>query len=189
MKYRYFIIALTIPLLLGLGCSKTSERDVTLQEDARANAVEPDNAWKEYGKASAQDSGFTEAVYEKDDRTMRFKVPDGWQGEGSVWRPNADDKINYVRVQHFKNGGPMTDWQAQQDLDVHTVIKAEERENDYLLLVDHPMLKASILKLFIPDKIDGGRSYYLAECRIGFDADRPTLWNVCATFLDSLKVE
>jgi len=189
MKPRHLIIALIIPLLLGIGCGKAPDRDVTLQEDERASAVEPDNAWKEFSKANAFSDNLKEVVYEKEDRTMRFNVPESWQGTGSLWHQNEEDDINHIRVSYFKNGGPMTDWEEQQTLDVHEIIKAEQRENDYLLLVDHPTLKASILKLFIPDKIDGERSYYLAECRIGFDADRERLWDVCATFLDSLKVE
>lgn len=189
MKPRHLIIALIIPLLIGAGCGKKTEREVTLTEDERADAVEPDNAWKEFKNADALTQGLKEVVYEKEDRTMRFMVPESWQGEGSVWRQNEEDKINHVRIQYFKNGGPMTDWEAQQELDVHDVIKAEERDNGYLLLVDHPTLKASILKLFIPDQIDGERSYYLAECRIGFDADRDQLWDVCATLVETLKVE
>lgn len=180
---------LLVPLLIGAGCGKKTERDVTLIEDERSSAVEPDNAWNEFKKANALGDNLKEVVYEKENRTMRFMVPDGWQGSGSLWHQNEEDKINHVRVSYFKNGGPFSDWENQQELDVHEVIKAEERDNGYLLLVDHPTLKASILKLFIPDKIDGERSYYLAECRIGFDADRERLWDVCATMIETLKVE
>jgi hypothetical protein len=190
MKRTHILIGLlVVSLMIGAGCKKKAadERPV-LEEDERALAQEPKNALKEFEDANALSGGLRSVTYEKDGRTMRFSVPESWNGTGSVWRPDESD-INHVRITYFKNGAPVSEWKSQQGLDVHTVIKAEERENNYLLLVNHPALKATILKIFIPDQFDMERSYVLAECRIGYDADRPVLWDACKTVIESLEVE
>jgi hypothetical protein len=191
MKRMHFLVGLlVVSLMIGAGCKKKAadERPV-LEEDERALAPEPKDAMKEFEDANALSGGLRSVTYEKDGRTMRFSVPESWNGTGSVWKPDEASDINHVRITYFKNGAPVSEWKGQQGLDVHTVVQVEERENDYLLLVNHPALKATILKIFIPDQLDMERSYVLAECRIGYDADRPVLWDVCKTAIESLEIE
>lgn len=184
-----FIIAF---IVLGAGCGTQQAGPAATQQDEGAAeyvpAEAPEHADHEFEQASVLDKGFVQGMYERNGNRMLFRVPQGWVKHGSVWRPSAEDRINHIRAAHF-DSGPETEWKKQQELDVHDVVLAEQREDGYLLLVNHPGLKATILKIFIPDPQDDARSHYFAECRIGYDADREDLWDVCATFVDSLKVE
>jgi hypothetical protein len=78
-------------------------------------------------------------------------------------------------------------WDRQQALDVHEVVHAEEYDGKYALMVNHPSLKASILKVFIPDANRPGEAYYYVECRAGFGDDQSQIWSACRTALDGMK--
>lgn len=182
--------------LIGAGCSKkadvtASEADAaspSLTDIPRSALHAPDDVRGEFERASAISTTKRGVYVNSDGKNMTLQVPAGWGGDGPVWRPSDDDKINHIRASYFPNDGAKIAWEDQQGLEVHDVVSAEDLGGRYLLIVNHPTLKATILKYFIDDPAFSGQSHYFLECRIGYDADRAAFWDACKTALDSVEV-
>ncbi|GMU25745.1 hypothetical protein KJZ71_05540 [Patescibacteria group bacterium] len=174
--------------ILGVGCRQESKSAI-LEEGGRQNIKAPSSAWKEYGRANSIEHAIVRVYLDTEaGKQMSLRIPDAWTGSGPVWRPSKDDSINHIRVQYFANTGPEGEFRRQKDSDIHDVVYADAGDTRYLLLVNHPVLKASILKMFVPDPENPGKAFYFAECRVGFDADRSFMWNACKTAIDSLDL-
>lgn len=185
---RILPILFLIPATLAGGCSATSKAPSNPEFLPRTDVEAPRDAWSEYQSArpaSGTVRTFTDAG---ERRKISVSIPSGWNGEGSVWR-HGESKLDHVRVNYFTGTGPETEWSKQQQLDVHETVRAEQIANGYLLLVNHPGLKASILKLFIIDSERQGSAYFFLECRVAYDGERSAMWEACKSAVESAAYE
>lgn len=190
-RLSFLIVGLS---LLGAGCWQKAPAAPVKEPEfiPRTDVKAPKDAWGEYQSAKAATGGveraFTDAANK---RRITFRVPASWQGKTSIWRPTAESKIDYIRVNYYASMGPETAWTKEQELtDVQDVVRAEKIEGGYVALVNHRTLKATILKIFrIDPKADYGSGYYFLECRSAYDGDREGLWEACKAAVESAKFE
>ena len=180
-------VLLVAVTLIGAGCQKKTQTPATSQ-GAISNEQGPADPWKEYQNAKPVTDGLAPVTFGRPDGTLTISVPKTWKAFGATWQP-TDAKIDHIRVAHFSSDGPMTAWDAQKKLDVHVVVDAEQKDGRYFLMVNHPSLQASILKVFIPDPASPGTGYYFFECRAGYKSDRTPLWNACKAAYNSLTIK
>lgn len=188
-KRPYLAVVVVAGLtIFGVGCRQESKSAI-LEEGGRQNIKAPSSAWKEYGRANTIERASVRVYLDTEDgKQISLRIPDAWTGSGPVWRPSEDDSINHIRVQYFANTGPAGEFLRQKNSDVHDVVYADAGDARYLLLVNHSVLKASILKMLVPDPENPGKAFYFAECRVGFDANRSFMWDACKTAIDSLDL-
>jgi hypothetical protein len=186
--------------LVGAGCKNAAPQAVTSRShtpsvtisdasSTMSNLPAPADPWKEYADASPASDGLRAYAFNRLEGNVAISIPETWKQDGAVWHPD-DGKINHVRIAHFSDDGPATAWESQKTLSAHVVVHAEQADGKYFLMVNHPVLQASILKVFIPDPAMPGNAYYFFECRAAYGAaDRAALWSACKAALQSLKVQ
>lgn len=194
MKRQTIATALTILVLIltGAGCQNAAPAAPAsgLSSDGGSTAAAaPADAWSEFETVAPLADGLSSETFGRTEGSLTVSVPSSWKSEGAIWRPDDGKKLNHIRVAHFSSQGPMTAWEEQKKLDVHVVVRAEERNGAYLLMVNHPTLKATIFKVFIPDPAAPGDAYYFFECRAAYEGDRAAIWSACKAAYESLKIE
>lgn len=185
---RVLFVLLLVPVTMAGGCRSTPKASPSPEFLPRADVKTPSDAWSEYQSARPARGAtrtFTDAATR---RRITVSVPSAWNGEAPVWRP-GESKLDHVRVSYFTGTGPETEWSTQQQLDVHSVVRAEKIGNGYLLLVNHSGLKASILKLFIIDPERQSDAYFFLECRVAYDGERNAVWDACKGAVESATYE
>lgn len=187
IRTAYLLRAITISLVIvvvGVGCGKKESYEG--EESLRPGLEPPKHAERLFDRAKTLADALMRVYVDSDaGKQMSLRIPDGWKGDGPLWRPD-DGKINHIRVQYFETGGPLTEFEKQKASDVHEVVRAEEGDEYYELIVNHSSLKATIYKRFILIP-NSGQSFYLFECRIGYDANPDQLWDACKTAADSAE--
>lgn len=164
-------------MIVGAGCSKQPSKQV--------QAPTPEQAMKEYDQATAIQG--TEASYGPTDGNGRVSVtvPSDWEANGSIWRPKGSTQ-EHIRVSSFPKESAEEEWNKQQAEDVHQVLKASKLQDRFVLIVHHAVLKATIIKVFVP-KADQAAGYTFGECRISDEhKDDRNLWNACKTAIESI---
>jgi hypothetical protein len=182
--------------IIGAGCAKkastpsapASSSIVSPTISDRSTVQTPKDSWQEYASAAPRTEKMHDVTFDRSEGKVTISVPEDWKGEGVVWRPD-DGKLNHVRIAHFTDDGPQSAWEGQKALGVHEVVHAEQAGDRYLLMVNHPGLQASILKVFIPDPKLPGTAYYFFECRAAYGADRAAIWSACKGAYESLRIE
>jgi hypothetical protein len=173
-RLRVLPIALLIiaASFLGVGCSKKTV--------SHANAKPPSDAWSEY-KAAKEGSGVTRTYTDKESgRSFTLDIPSDWTGDGPIWRPQGASTSTRIRVAYFPKPGPETEWSNEQkQTDVLTVVHAEKGTDQFVLLVNNKMLKASVLKIFSIDPTSPGMGFYLTECVAPYEINHAVIWSAC----------
>jgi hypothetical protein len=190
MPQKTSLLALiAVVALLGAGCGKKPlATGDTPEFIPRQNVNAPRDAWGEYQRAKAASDVIPKDT--KDEKQaepyIALSVPSGWSGDQGIWRPSADDKLNYVRAAYFPNIGPETEWSNEQTLPEYDVVHAEKTDAEYVLMMNHRGLKTSVLKVMTPDPKSPGDGFYFIECHVAYDAkDRDALWNACKASVES----
>ena len=188
------IIALSLLAFVGAGCSRApssgsraAEPIVSPTIEERSTEAVPKQPWEEYVSAPIRTDGLRVASFDRSEGRISMSVPGDWNEEGAVWRAD-DGKLNHVRIAHFSEDGPIMAWEKQKTLGVHDVAHAEQIGDRYFLMVNHPGLQASILKVFIPDAAHPGSAYYFFECRAAYGADRAAIWSACKGAYESFRI-
>ncbi len=187
-------------MILGAGCNKKAPAASTASPRSPSVSISdssstmsqipaPADPWKEYADAAPLANGLHAYAFNRTDGNVSISIPASWSQEGAVWHPDAG-KIDHVRIAHFSDEGPIPAWQSQQALSAHVVMHAESADGKYFLMVNHPTLQASILKVFIPDPKLPENAYYFFECRAAYaSSERAALWSACKAALQSLKIQ
>jgi hypothetical protein len=175
MKRLFVIIG--ILLVMGAGCS--SKKKTAIIPPTKEQVM------SQYQQATVEQGKDASYVSVGNGRKVIVTIPSSWVGEGPAWRPSGDSK-NSIRVQVFTKDTAEGQWSVQQGEDVHQVLQATKEKDRFLLIVHHFGLKATLVKMFVPDP-GNASGYVFAECRIMDEQkDDTSLWNACKTALESI---
>jgi hypothetical protein len=169
---------LTAVTLFGAGCAKKTV--------SHADAVPPRDAWTDYRDAKAG-NGISRTYTDKTSgRIFTLDIPSDWTGDGPVWRPQGSSTSTRIRVSYFSKPGPETEWSNEQkQTDVLNVVHAEKGTDQFVLLVNNKMLKASVLKIFSIDPSSPGMGFYMTECIAPYEVDQSSVWKACKKAVES----
>lgn len=163
--------------MMGAGCG---------QKKQPVAAPTKEQVMAQYQQAVVEQGKEVSYLSADTNRKLTITIPSNWTGEGPVWRPEEASK-NSIRVQYFPKDSAEEQWKKQQGEDVHQVLQATDEKDRYLLIVHQLVLKATLVKLFIPDS-GNANGYVFAECRIMDEQkDDSSLWNACKTGLESIR--